>query len=87
MELPVAGPFVELAYVSSPAVRGLLVADGAIQALGAGLGLWGVLWRVRVRVPIVVRDDFGESGRALHVAAVPTVVGGGAPGLAVVGSF
>jgi hypothetical protein len=77
LALPVAGPFVELAYTKDSTATALLVADGAMQ--GVGLGLWaaGMIWRVK----IMVRDD------AVAMVPGPMLFGGGRGGVGVHGTF
>jgi hypothetical protein len=77
LALPVAGPFVELAYAKGSTATAVLVADGTMQ--GVGLGLWtiGMIWRVK----IMVRDD------ALAIVPAPILFGGGRWGVGVQGTF
>jgi hypothetical protein len=77
LALPVAGPFIELAYTKDSTATAVLVADGTIQ--GVGLGLWatGMIWRVK----IMVRDD------AFTMMPGPMLFGGGRWGGGVQGTF
>ncbi|HEY2518276.1 MAG TPA: hypothetical protein VGI39_45720 [Polyangiaceae bacterium] len=77
--LPLAGPFVELAYVKdSRVLTDVLIADGAMQALGLGLWVAGrIIWPDK----IVVRDD------VLAVVPRPMLFAGGGGGIGVQGSF
>ena len=75
--LPIAGPFVELAYAKDTTARVLLVADGAMQALGLGLWVAGRIWHDE----IVVRDE------ARAIVPLPMVFAGGGGGIGVRGSF
>jgi hypothetical protein len=83
MALPIAGPLVELQYADKAAVKGLLVADAVVQAVGAGLIALGYA----LPTSVLVRDG------ATAVRVVPWVLGGaaagaaGAAGLSVEGTF
>jgi hypothetical protein len=76
LALPVAGPFVELAYTKDSTATAVLVADGTMQAVGLGLWAAGLAWRVK----IMVRDD-------ATIVPSPMMFGGGRWGAGALGTF
>jgi len=82
---PVVGPFAALQEDDlGGLVRALLVADGALQAAGAGLLIGGIIGRGQQ----LVRGEQPTSSKrpTVEVAATPTIAGGGV-GLSCFGSF
>ncbi len=77
--VPVAGPFLELTNSPTAAGSVVLVIDGVGQAAGAALLIWGLT----SPISRVVRNDVSKP----LVLPTPMMMGRGAGGLGVVGTF
>ena len=77
--VPVGGPFIELGQSESSAATVLLLIDGFSQSAGLGLIIWGFASPSQVLVPNQVAS--------FRVVPVPTLLGRGAQGAGLVGSF
>jgi hypothetical protein len=80
LDLPVAGPFVELTHSGSATASVFLVVDGVAQFAGLALLVYGI------SVP-VVRLERNEAATAIRLAPVPLSLGKNGGGLGVVGTF
>jgi hypothetical protein len=75
--IPVLGPFLEMANTDSATLKYMLFLDGAAQAIGAALLVYGVY----VPRPVLVRNDLAM------VTVTPMVMGHGGNGVGLVGRF